>query len=55
MAVPLKPALAGIIPVVSDLWTVEKYVMIAREIGKPIAPLACERTTVAALLQTESA
>jgi len=46
---------AGIIPVVSDLWTIEKYVLIAREIGKPIAPLACESTTVAELLSIEPA
>ena len=54
MAVQLKPEREGIIPVVSDLWTIEKYLVIAREVGKPITPLTCERTTIAALLQTDS-
>jgi hypothetical protein len=54
MVVSLKPPRAGIVSVVSDLWTIEKYLMIAREIGKPIAPLACEHTTVAELLQAVS-
>jgi len=54
MALPLKPEREGIIPVVSDLWTAEKLLVIAREIRKRITPLACDATTIAALLQTDS-